>query len=353
MQDYKHLYTAVKKEYDKVIMVNRKLGKKVDSLYNIVEISNYINMYLKNENLMDMINDMIIGILGVTYSTIFIIEDNELMVKSTNKDLKDMYLTDLENEYINNFEEFLINSIEPIKTIQNLNNSIHSVIGMPIKLRNKLLGYILVENKIYNSLMDESKLFLNSIANQVAIAIENSLLYKRLKQMTEKDALLGIYNRKYFFNYLEDKIANFNGEKFALVMMDIDDFKQVNDTYGHQFGDIALKTAANVLLNNTDNKDIVARYGGEEIIICVESYDTEENLYNNIEDIRIELERTDIVLNNCKCRITGSFGIAVYPQDGQSVNELIRHADNLLYESKKKGKNTVMCKHFQKNIDDL
>ncbi|MDO5518279.1 MAG: sensor domain-containing diguanylate cyclase [Clostridium sp.] len=346
MEDYKRLYTAVKEEYDKAIGVNRILGKKVDSLYNIVEISNYINMYLRNENLMDMINDMIIGILGVTYSTIFIVEGDKLKIKSTNKTSSDMYITDSESKYINNYQEFLVNSVEPIKTIENPENNIHSVIGMPVKLRNKILGYILVEHKIYNSLIDESKLFLKSIANQVAIAIENSLLYNQLKQMTERDPLLGIYNRKYFFNYLEEKIVQESDKRFALVMVDLDDFKKVNDTYGHQFGDEALRTAAKVLKSNIDTEDIVARYGGEEIILCIEDYDTEDNLYENIENMRSELENTDIVFNNIKSSITGSFGIAVYPTDGKNVIELIRHADNLLYESKRKGKNTVMCKHF-------
>ena len=231
MEYYKHLYTTIKNKYDKVIEENKKLGKKADSLYNIVEISNYINRELRNDNLMDMINDMIIGILGVTYSTIFIKEEKELIIKSTNKVAGDMYFSDLESKNINEFKEFLINSIEPIKVIDDIKDSIHSVIGMPIKLRNKLLGYILVEHKIYNSLNDESKLFLQSIASQVAIAIENSLLYKQLKEMTEKDPLLGIYNRNYFFNYLEDKILDTKKKNFALVMIDIDDFKKVNDTY--------------------------------------------------------------------------------------------------------------------------
>lgn len=346
MEDYKHLYTAVKKEYDKAIEVNRKLGKKADSLYNIVEISNYINRDLKNENLIDMINDMIIGILGVTYSTIFIIEDEKLTIKATNKGGKDVCFSDLESEKINEFKEFLINSAEPIRIIDNPENSIHSVIGMPIKLTNKMLGYILVEHIIYNSLNNEAKLFLKSIANQVAIAVENSSLYKQLKEMTEKDPLLGIYNRKYFFNYLECKIADLKSDNFALVMMDIDDFKKVNDTFGHQFGDEALKITSNILLTNTKEKDIVARYGGEEIVMCMENYGTEEALYESVERIRSELEHTDIRLNNNKCRITGSFGIAIYPKDGETANKLIRHADDLLYESKKKGKNIVMCRHY-------
>lgn len=345
MEYYKHLYTTVKNKYDKVIEENKKLGKKADSLYNIVEISNYINKELRNDNLMDMINDMIIGILGVTYSTIFIKEEKELIIKSTNKVAVDMYFSDLESKNINEFKEFLINSIEPIKVIDDIKDSIHSVIGMPIKLRNKLLGYILVEHKIYNSLNDESKLFLQSIASQVAIAIENSLLYKQLKEMTEKDPLLGIYNRNYFFNYLEDKILDTKKKNFALVMIDIDDFKKVNDTYGHQFGDEALKVTAKILMKNTQATDIVARYGGEEIVLCLNNFDTEENLYNNIDSIRHELECTDIVLNGSKCKITGSFGIAMYPVDGENVNQLIRHADELLYESKRNGKNRVTYRH--------
>ncbi|HCW54630.1 MAG TPA: GGDEF domain-containing protein [Clostridium sp.] len=348
MEQYKSLYNNIKKKYIDVSKENKILEKKVDSLYNIVEISNYINIYFRSENLMDMINDMIIGILGVSYSTIFIVENNEMKIKSTNNNIENINLTDIERYNIMHYKDFLINEKETIKFEGSSRNDIHCILGMPIKLREKPLGYILVEHEVYNSLTDDSMLFLRSIANQVAISIENASLYKQLKKMTMYDPLLDIYNRKYFFNSLEKKINKKNSEKFAIIMIDIDDFKKVNDTYGHQFGDKVLKTFADIILRNVSKKDIVARYGGEEIIICINNYNYKEDVYNNIEKIRRELEETRIVDNNNSINITGSFGIAFFPADGQDVSNLIKCADELLYMSKKNGKNTISCNHVYK-----
>ena len=104
MERYKSLYNNIKKRYIDISNENRILEKKVDSLYNIVEISNYINIYFRSENLIDMINDMIIGILGVSYSTIFIVENNKIKIKSTNKNIENINLTDIERYNIMHYK---------------------------------------------------------------------------------------------------------------------------------------------------------------------------------------------------------------------------------------------------------
>ena len=356
MQDYERLYNALKTEYENYQMFsekhiqelnqkNVKLEKSIDSLSNIIEVSKYINTFFSNDNLISMINDMILGILGVTYSTIFLEEDSKLIVKASNIENMDVNLTSEELLHINKEEEFLINSEKTLRQTGEHKRDIHSIMGSPIKLRDKFIGYIIVEHNIYKFMTIELKLFLRSIANQIAISIENSLLYKELEKINQRDALLGIYNRKYFFEYLEKNKCEKMEEKFAIVMIDIDDFKKINDTYGHQFGDKILINTANVIGNGIDKKDIMARYGGEEFILYISNFIDENSVYNKIEMIRSAVESSKVSFSKEYKSVTASFGISFFPLNGIDVNELIKTADDLLYKAKKSGKNRVLSGH--------
>ncbi|EKQ55560.1 MAG: diguanylate cyclase (GGDEF) domain-containing protein [Clostridium sp. Maddingley MBC34-26] len=283
MQDYEKLYNSLKTEYEtyqkfseqhiqELNEKNVRLEKSIDSLSNIIEVSKYINTFFSSDNLISMINDMILGILGVTYSTIFLIENGELTIKASNIEDMNINLTSKEFTYINQGEEFLINSKKPLKQTGEHKVDIHSIMGSPIKVREKFIGYIIVEHNLYKFMTTELKLFLRSIANQIAIAIENSILYKELEKINQRDSLLGIYNRKYFYERIERNEINKENDKFAIVMIDIDDFKKINDTYGHQFGDKILINTANVVRNGIDKDDILARYGGEEFILYIPNF---------------------------------------------------------------------------------
>lgn len=356
MQDYEKLYNSLKMEYEsyqkfseehiqQLNEKNIKLEKSIDSLTNIIEVSKYINTFFSSDNLMSMINDMIVGILGVTYSTIFLIENDELIIKVSNIDNMNINFTSKEDVSINKGEEFLINSKEVLKYTGQNNTEIHSIMGSPIRLRDKFIGYIVVEHTLYKFMTVELKIFLRSIANQVAIAIENSMLYKQLEKMNQSDPLLNIYNRKYFFEYLERNEKSKLKNKFAIAMIDIDDFKKINDTYGHQFGDKILINTANIVKNGIGKDDILARYGGEEFILYISDYVDEEKVYNKVEAIRKKLNEERVDFNGKYKSVTASFGISFFPLNGMDLNELISKADDLLYKAKKSGKNRVLSGH--------
>jgi len=353
MQDYEKLYNSLRTEYEtyqkfseqhiqELNEKNVKLEKSIDSLSNIIEVSKYINTFFSSDNLISMINDMILGILGVTYSTIFLIENGELTIKASNIEDMNINLTSKEFTYINQGEEFLINSKKPLKQTGEHKVDIHSIMGSPIKVREKFIGYIIVEHNLYKFMTTELKLFLRSIANQIAIAIENSLLYKELEQLNQKDSLLGIYNRKFFYERIEKKEINKENDKFAIVMIDIDNFKKINDTYGHQFGDKVLINTTNIVKDGIDKSDIFARYGGEEFILYIPSFTNEDVVYNKIESIRRTLEKSQVYFNGESKSVTASFGISFFPLNGTDLNELINKADDLLYKAKKTGKNRVL-----------
>ncbi len=353
MKDYEKLYNNLKDEYEtyqrfaekhrqELYEKNIKLEKSNDSLANIVEISKYINTFFSDDNLISMINDMIIGILGVTYSTIFLMNDDELIIKASNIDNMKIDLLSDEIESINNKQEFIVNSEVPLKNIGVNKVQIHSKMGVPILLRDKFIGYIIVEHTVYNFMNTELKVFLKSIANQIAISIENSYLYKELERITQRDALLDIYNRKYFFEYIEKIVKQKTHSQFAVVMIDIDNFKKVNDTFGHQFGDKILINTANIIQGWLGQNDIIARYGGEEIILYITDFDDEMAVFNKVEIIRRSIASSVVNFQNIKHSVTASFGVSYYPTDGSDINDLIKLADDLLYKAKKNGKNQVV-----------
>jgi len=356
MQDYEKLYNNLKDEYEayqrfseknrqELCERNVKLENSNNSLFNIVEISKYINTFFSDDNLIPIINDMIIGILGVAYSTIFLMEDNELVIKAKNIEGFKINLTSKEIECIHKGQEFLINSKESIKTIGEEYIDIHSVMGVPILLRDKFMGYIIVEHKVYKFMTIELKRFLGSIANQIAISIENSYLYKQLERITQIDSLMDIYNRKYFFEFIDKVTKENNKEKFAIVMIDIDNFKKVNDNYGQQFGDKVLINTAKIIKNWLGDKDIIARYGGEEIILYITDFDDEISVYNKVNIIRRSIESSMVSFQGKEQSVTASFGISYFPLNGENINELIRIADNLLYKEKKLGKNRIVSSY--------
>lgn len=125
-------------------------------------------------------------------------------------------------------------------------------------------------------------------------------------------------------------------------MIDIDDFKKINDTYGHQFGDKILVNTVNIVKNGMEKGDVFARYGGEEFILFMPNFTDEESVFNKIEIIRNALENSKISFNNEYKSITASFGISFFPLNGTDLNELINKADELLYRAKKSGKNRVL-----------
>lgn len=352
MADYNVLlkkYDKLKKEYETyqnfaegtIQMINEKnikLEKNLDSLANLIEVSKYINSYLSDSNLIPVINDMIVGILGVMYSSIYISESSKLVIRATNVPDKNNIINDkIIIDEINNYRVFVINSCGKFYSREDVD--IHSVIGVPITLRDKFIGYIIVEHTLYNFFNYEHVKFISAIANQIGIAIENSILYNTIREASIRDPLLSIYNRKYFFDKVESIIKKYPKKNFGVVMIDFDDFKRINDLYGHQFGDKVLMETVKLIQKNIDNNDILARYGGEEIIIYIDNVIDYDNITKKIDNIRFKISKNIIELKNIKKSITVSFGLSFYPKDGLNIEQVIYVADQMLYTAKKSGKN--------------
>lgn len=356
MEDYKLKYHQLKDEYEgyqenieqrlqNLSSVNMYLEKNINILSNIVEISNYINSFVSSDNLMATINDMIIGILGVTHSVVYVLEEQDFVIKATSIASNIVYKDKKCVSLIKNKREFLLNSKEEIIVCDNNSTKIYSVMGVPIRIRDKFIGYIIVMHSIMGFFTEDHRIFLTSIASQIATAIENSTLYSKLQKAAMLDPLIGIYNRKTFFDTVNNDLKENPNESYTIVMADFDNFKKINDTLGHQFGDEVLIQTSNLILGYLDDSDIFARYGGEELIIYVPNEGkNREETYNKIENIRKAINDNVVVHKGISKSITSSFGLGFYPHDGNNLDDVIKAADKRLYEGKRTGKNKVVYK---------
>ncbi len=160
-----------------------------------------------------------------------------------------------------------------------------------------------------------------------------------------RDFLTGLYNRRYFFQHINDIImsAEENYLKLYIGMVDIDDFKHINDTYGHDDGDKAIILLAEIFQSSTQPNDLVARFGGEEFCIVILAQD--DNIaYDICERIRSNVEKASFQANNGeRIQFTISIGLVLH-EEGESINDTLNQADMNLYEAKKNGKNCIVFK---------
>ena len=166
------------------------------------------------------------------------------------------------------------------------------------------------------------------------------------RRLSSHDALTGLFNRASFEEFLGAEVRRSKryGEPFAAAMLDLDKFKGFNDTYGHAAGDEALRTVADVIRRSVRRSDLVARYGGEEIVLIMPKTSLPQ-ASKRLEQIRGAVEREPIQLpkREQKARVTVSAGVASWPADGDNPEDLIHIADARLFQAKALGRNRVVA----------
>lgn len=166
--------------------------------------------------------------------------------------------------------------------------------------------------------------------------------YEKLQELSDRDYLTGLYNRRKFEEFLtyEVKRSVRHRHKFTILMIDLDNFKYINDTYGHASGDLVLKEVTQIFSSNLRNADILARIGGDEFAVILPETPY-ENGHAVVEKLRASLEATPISLMYDQVSLTASFGIAEYPEQGENIESLLTGSDLAMYKAKRAGKNTI------------
>jgi diguanylate cyclase (GGDEF)-like protein len=215
-----------------------------------------------------------------------------------------------------------------------------SAVSAPLICQEKYVGTLLVRADDPRRVWHKSeRLLLRTVADQVALAVSHARLFLQIQQQALTDALTGCVNRRAFDLQLERdlSLATRMSHPVSLIMLDIDHFKTVNDTHGHDAGDTALRFLADLLRAELRGVDTAARYGGEEFAIILPQADLAGAL---IVAERLRARLADTVMPVVG-HITASFGLATFPQHTDSSKELVTIADRALYEAKHGGRNRI------------
>ncbi|MCK9161274.1 MAG: GGDEF domain-containing protein [Arcobacteraceae bacterium] len=187
--------------------------------------------------------------------------------------------------------------------------------------------------------------YIKSYITEAAPNIEVKLLLKALQESAFKDSLTGLYNRKFLDEHLKKLLPQLDREnkKMAILMLDMDHFKAINDEYGHDIGDMALKELARVLTSNIRDSDVVIRFGGEEFIVMLVGVESQEDALKVAEKLRLKVAENEIrVYESSTITKTISIGMAMYPDNSKSIDHIFKYADIALYEAKRQGRNKVV-----------
>lgn len=199
------------------------------------------------------------------------------------------------------------------------------------------------QNTRYLAIKDSGKIDRARIAillNQLELSLKRAMLFAEIQELSITDGLTGLYTRRYFLERLKQELnrSKHNNYQLSFLLIDVDNFKTYNDTYGHITGDAILKEIAKIMKYSLRQIDMCARYGGEELCILLPETDkggsflVAQRLCSSVEGARIR-----VFNENIKCTI--SIGVSAYPDDAQSPNGLIDKADKALYQAKAQGRN--------------
>lgn len=208
---------------------------------------------------------------------------------------------------------------------------------LPLKIDTAPIGYLVA---IELNEEDKDKFFI--LAQQFLLGAKRALLYQKVQELAITDSLTQVFSRRYLMERFNEEFVRAKKFKYNLsfLMVDIDNFKEYNDRYGHLVGDAILMEVSKTIKESTRQVDLLGRYGGEEFSVILTETD-KEGARLAAERIRYSVEHRDIKVYDENLRVTISIGISVFPDTGSSKEDIIENADSALYQAKQKGKNII------------
>lgn len=229
-----------------------------------------------------------------------------------------------------------------LKKAPGIGQLFRSLVVIPMIADDTIVGVAVFGQKIPDGFKPQQLQALTIVVSQGSVATAKALLYRKIESLAITDGLTKLHNRRYFQERINEEWARASRYKqvFTVIIMDIDHFKKFNDTYGHAAGDKVLKRVAKVLRGALRNVDVLARYGGEEFIVLLpqtptdKGFEVAERICRAIRGTPVELGHNLPIVN-----VTLSLGVASYPKDAETPEELIELADKALYKAKESGRN--------------
>jgi diguanylate cyclase (GGDEF)-like protein len=219
-----------------------------------------------------------------------------------------------------------------------------SVIAVPLVSKGRSLGVIEVVSGVGERTLDPEDLTtVQTLASHAAIAIENAQAFARIRELTIVDDHTGLFNARHLHRVLDAEVVRSEryGRPFSLVFVDLDKFKEVNDRHGHQAGSAALREVGEVIRAGLRETDIPTRYGGDEYVVLLPEADRAQAM-GVAERLRAAVAAHEFLADRgLKLRLTASFGVATWPEDGRKADELLGRADAAMYQVKGASRNGV------------
>jgi len=223
-------------------------------------------------------------------------------------------------------------------------------VSIPLMIEKEVVGVLNINDVDQDSFNVGDLGFILNLSELIAMSISNAVLYEQTKKLAVTDGLTGISNRP---NMEQSLLSEFERSKrynspLSVVLLDVDHFKDVNDSYGHQKGDEILVTFASVLKKFCRANDTAARYGGEEFLMILPQSNA-QGAFKIAERVREEIMKMSFVGNDSKFSVTTSCGVAELNRDYmKNTDQLINVADNAMYEAKNSGRNKTIIGSFEK-----
>ncbi|MER3422366.1 MAG: hypothetical protein C4293_03190 [Nitrospiraceae bacterium] len=313
------------------------------------------------EQLFDLILESSLSLVGAEKGSLMLMDDQEgrlaiKAVKGANKHLLESVRVapheGISGKVLATGASLLVSDLERDERVgrkQNPRYRTKSFISVPLKPDRRTIGVLNICDKVSGEAFSPEDLErVATVANYATLAIERSVLHQKTEELTRLsilDPLTGLVNRRHFEERLREEVERTkrHHSPLSLIMVDLDDFKAINDRFGHPVGDQALQTAARIIRQTVRTIDVACRYGGEEFAIILPHTPT-SGAITIAERICSEFRKMDLGIPQGKLRhaITGSLGVASYSNLADTPEALIQQSDAALYTAKQRGKDQVV-----------
>jgi len=313
----------------------RQKNRETETIYTVVKS---ISATIEKENLMKSMLEVLVRMLEAKDCSVFVLNERKEVIEvfKIKEEIYDFSEIKASELGINDFSDF-----HNFSSLPNLNLKGAQSLVTPLYYKNQEVGRIAISRDKDMPFSQNDTNLLTAIGHHLTIALENARLYEE----AIKDGLTSLYIKRYFFMRLKEEVRRYlrYGLPFSVIMLDIDHFKKVNDTYGHLVGDEILKGLAKLILRRVRTTDIPARFGGEEFIIILVGQE-KENAFKVAETLRKRVEEHKFPVSledKPHLSITISLGVSSCPEDSKDDEALVKIADDALYQAKKGGRNKV------------
>lgn len=353
-----------------IIKVKDIINSRIDE-YSKVSFENLKEMYVRGINISAAVGGIfsksireknafkfvvrgLENLFGFDRVRMYIVDESKNLLKGTYAAYKTGIISDISHEVI----PIISGTCSLVDVLLDSSDIIvkEYIVYLPLRVDYINRGLLAFDNLL--SRIDIRKHYLDilkSFSSLMAVALENIALFEKIQEMSLYDELTGLALRRFFNQKFQEEF--YRAERFSqnlsILWIDIDYFKEINDSYGHQVGDLVLKEISNTIKRNLRKIDFPVRYGGDEIVILlpqsseVEAMGLAKRLLESIRALKINLSSFGI---NKDIELSISAGIASYPQDAKTMEELMAKADEALYWVKSHGKNGVISYSLMKNM---